>query len=275
MLKKFILLLLFLNTPLSFAYEKLPKHLPVPGGVAVIEIPRQYPQKPDVHFNEHPVLVSPGKHPGQWIAVVGIALSTKPGNYTLQISQHRKTQQMTFEVKPHEYPKEHLKIANQRKVTPETTDFKRIQQEAKAILKAYKKRTEHPPETLTFNTPLKGRHSSQFGLQRILNGKPKNPHSGLDIAAPEGTIIKAPLAGDVIIIGDFFYSGKTVFLDHGEGLITSYAHLSKVDVQPGEFIEAGESIGRVGKTGRVTGAHLHWSVSLNGERVNPALFFES
>jgi murein DD-endopeptidase MepM/ murein hydrolase activator NlpD len=122
-----------------------------------------------------------------------------------------------------------------------------------------------------FIKPVSGVTSSPFGHRRILNDQPRSPHSGLDIAASTGTPVAAPAPGTVTITGEFYFNGNTVFLDHGQGLITMYCHLSEIKVTEGTQIERGEILGLVGATGRVTGPHLHWSVSLNGHRVDPEL----
>jgi murein DD-endopeptidase MepM/ murein hydrolase activator NlpD len=124
---------------------------------------------------------------------------------------------------------------------------------------------------LSFIKPVVGPYSSPFGLKRFFNGEPRNPHSGIDIAAPSGTPIYAPAQGKVVLTGDFFFNGNVVYMDHGQGLISMFCHLSAIDVKPGDTLKQGELLGKVGATGRVTGPHLHWSVSLNNARIDPLI----
>jgi murein DD-endopeptidase MepM/ murein hydrolase activator NlpD len=154
---------------------------------------------------------------------------------------------------------------------------------SEANLARYRRESAHLKEIRqTFSTPLvgslllmqpcEGTRSSSFGLRRIFNGQSRNPHSGMDLAAPEGTPVVAAASGTVVDRGDYFFSGNMIIVDHGLGLLTLYAHLSAMDVEVGKRVERGEQIGKVGATGRVTGAHLHFGVYLNTVPVDPALF---
>jgi murein DD-endopeptidase MepM/ murein hydrolase activator NlpD len=125
---------------------------------------------------------------------------------------------------------------------------------------------------LQFRLPVHGRISSIFGLRRYFNEQPRLPHSGIDIAAPIGTPVVAPLDGTVMETGDYFFNGKTVFINHGQGLISMLNHLSRITVKRGVYVRQGQKLGEVGMSGRVTGPHLHWTISLNNSRIDPALF---
>lgn len=257
----------------AFVEAALPKQAMVPGGVAIIELVVKQQQPPEVRYLGHRTLVmkAPNK-PNSWITVIGIPLSTQPGVQNIEILTADKQLTKTFIVKSKKYPTEKLKIKNQRKVTPSPEDYEIIAAQYLETINTYATWHEAPLESLTLTLPVKGRKSSPFGLTRIMNKIPKDPHSGLDIAAVIGTKVTCPRNGRVLNLGNFFYSGNMVFIDHGQGFITSYCHLDSIAVHKNQIVKAGDVIGTVGKTGRVTGPHLHWSVSLNGARVDPQLF---
>ena len=171
-----------------------------------------------------------------------------------------------------QYKEQHLKVSP-RTVDLSPEDQARYERERAHQALVMATLTE-PPHTISLRmrVPVPGRRSSSFGLRRVFNGQPRNPHSGMDIAAPTGTPIVAPLAGRVIDVGDYFFNGGTVWLDHGQGLLSMYCHLSAMDVQVGDVLAAGQPFCKVGATGRVTGPHLHWGVMLNRAMVDPALF---
>lgn len=212
------------------------------------------------------------KHADRWTAVVGLPLSLKPGIHALEIAQRGSASPATFTVTAKEYPAQHIRIKEKRMVDPGPEDLKRIARDQEIIRRAFAGWREDAAPQLSFAMPARGRLSSGFGLRRYFNGQARQPHSGLDIAAPTGTAITAPATGVVVATGDYFFNGKTVFLDHGQGLVSMYNHLSHISVAEGARIQRGELIGKVGATGRVTGAHLHWTVSLNNARVDPMLF---
>jgi len=265
----FFVLLYFVLLGLAQAME-LPENSPVPGGVAVINLGHQ--QKPvKAYFDKHRVMVL--EQAQNWYAIIGLPLSLKPGHYTLTYhTQQKQTRTADFQVKSKEYAIQRLTLKNKRMVNPTARDLKRIHKESTIIHHALASWRATPEVDLDFDMPVKGILSSPFGLRRIFNGEPRKPHSGLDIAAAVGTPIKAPASGIVVATGDYFFNGNTVLLDHGQGLVTMYCHMSKVEVRPGQHVKRGQVIGLVGKTGRVTGPHLHWGVSLNNTMVEPHLF---
>ncbi|MFN3579379.1 MAG: peptidoglycan DD-metalloendopeptidase family protein [Pseudomonas sp.] len=240
---------------------------PVPGGVAVLALPEQS-TAPRASYQGQPVLVirEDGK---RWIAIVGIPLTVKPGTEQIELADGKK---LSFNVGNRDYPTQRITLRNQQHVTPDPAHLKRIQRELDEQIKAYQVFSPRQPSNLMLDRPVDGRLSSAFGLRRIFNGEERNPHSGLDFAVPSGTPIKSPAAGQVILVGDYFFNGKTVFVDHGQGMISMFCHLSAIDVKVGDELDRGEVLGKVGATGRATGPHLHWNVSLNNVRVDPAIF---
>lgn len=247
----------------------LPSENAVPGGVKILRLDSTGPSLPYVDADGYRALVLPDG--SAWVAVVGIPLSAPLGMRQVIVHGTNGRQVIEYSVGNKQYASQSLKVAP-RQVDLSAADLARVNQEKVRIDRALSQWTEPPPETLRMTQPVPGPRSSSFGSRRIFNGQARNPHSGMDIAAPSGTPVLAPIAGTVVDTGEYFFNGNTVFVDHGRGLISMYCHLSAVDVKPGQRLAAGTRIGAVGTTGRATGPHLHWGLSLNRAWVDPALF---
>lgn len=178
----------------------------------------------------------------------------------------------TLAIAPRKYDIQRIDGLPKRKVTPEKRDMARIRKESGMIAKV---RATASPDLLAsadFAWPVHGRLSGVYGSQRILNGKPRRPHNGVDVAAPKGTPVLAPADGVVALVHPgMFFTGKTVMLDHGLGLTSVYIHMNRIAVKPGQRVTKGQPIGAVGMTGRATGPHLHWGVSWFKVPLDPAL----
>jgi murein DD-endopeptidase MepM/ murein hydrolase activator NlpD len=210
---------------------------------------------------------------GEWVALAGIPLSAKAGA-KLQVevtygSGKREVRRVAVIAK--KYATQHLTVpADQAELPADQVAL--YQQQREHLAQVLRTFTEAGPAGLDLLQPVEGRRSGTFGLRRVINGAARNPHNGMDIAAPTGTPVAAAIAGRVIDAGDYLFLGRTLVLDHGQGLLTLYAHLNAIHAAPGESVAAGATIGEVGMTGRVTGPHLHFSVYLNAVSVDPEIF---
>ncbi|HEY5682735.1 MAG TPA: peptidoglycan DD-metalloendopeptidase family protein [Sulfuricaulis sp.] len=255
----------------SVQAQMLPRENPVPGGIAIVPVAPDSEPVPRVYYDDRRVLIV--SHAEKWRAVVGLPLSLSPGSQILRVSDGTgRRRDISFDVRSKNYAAQYLTIKNRRMVEPSAEDLMRIEREQEIIRAAFTTWSDLPLKSLQFRLPVQGRISSIFGLRRFFNNEPRQPHSGIDIAAPTGTPVVAPLAGIVVESGEYFFNGKTIFLDHGQGLVSMFNHLNRILVERGKRVETGEKIGEIGKTGRVTGPHLHWTVSLNNSRVDPELF---
>lgn len=244
--------------------QALPQNSPVPGGIAVIPLVKS-DTAPKVSFNKEKVLVTRNNVQEPWQAWVGIPLKQAVGEANIKVNGKNKS----ITIKPFDYPEQRLTVKNKH-VNPSDEQLKRIRTEFQLMNTVYKSHT--PANNFTGMVwPIHGPQSSAFGLRRFFNDQERNPHSGIDIAAPVGAQIVAPAAGKVVLTGHFYFNGKSVFIDHGQGLISMLCHMSQIDVKEGDQVNANDPIGLVGATGRVTGPHLHWTVSLNNARVEPRL----
>ena len=254
---------------LATAALALPQNAPVPGGVAIVDLGPADQPAPTARLGDQSLAVV--KERNRWFALLGIPLDTLPGELEIRVSKSSSAETKAVAIGIKNYPEQRLTIKDKRKVEPSAEDLVRIEREQK-ITEAVKKRfSDNQPDT-ALGQPSPGPLSSRFGLRRIFNGQPRNPHAGLDVAAGTGTPVRAPSDAVVANTGDYFFNGNTVFLDHGQGLITAYMHLSRIDVRPGQTVKRGEPLGAIGSTGRVTGPHLHWAVILNNTPVDPELF---
>ena len=250
--------------------DHLPTQRRVPGGIALLPL-GGHPQPPRAWSGEVPVLVI--KELGTWTAVLGIPLGAAAGPAALRVQRRdgEAETSLPYTIDAAAYAEQRLKVAP-GKVDLSPRDLARHARERERLKRIIATFSEPAPQHLRMRAPTDGPRSSSFGLRRIFNGQPRSPHSGMDIAAPTGTPVLAAAAGRVLDRGDYFFNGETVWLDHGGGLLTMYCHLHTTAVQPGDTVAVGQPIATVGASGRVTGPHLHWSVSLNRVMVDPALF---
>ncbi len=270
---------------LSSSGDVWPRALPVPGGVARLSL-GPAPVRPvarmpapaggDAQINSRggdvPVLVVGDEI--EWTALVGIALSAAPGPASIAVQTDGAWRRVGYTVDNKKYPEQRLKVAPSTvDLSPDNLARYEAERDHQAVVTAT---FSAPPNDvragLRMQQPTPGRRSSSFGLRRVFNGQARSPHSGMDIAAATGTAVLAPMPCKVIDVGDYFFNGNTVWLDHGGGLLSMMCHLSAIDVKLGDTLRTGQRLGAVGATGRVTGPHLHWSVMLNRAMVDPALF---
>lgn len=283
---------------------RLPRTAIVNGGLVVLPLPEGL-HKHELYYHGQrvwtgtlsaPVQARPGK-PGNpasrldqpLVAVIGIGLDASgeqlltrtAGGKDKSSNSSRDSDSDTsnntnialrFEVSPQVYPEQHLTLTDTKYVNPDADELARYAREAaeqKAAYRVFSEPSLH--QWPTFRWPLVGRISSPFGFRRFFNGEPRAPHLGVDIAGAMGTPGLAPADGTVVLTGDYFFNGRTVIIDHGQGLYSMLCHFSEVKVKAGDVVHAGDVVGLVGMTGRATAPHLHWTVSLNDERIDPRL----
>jgi murein DD-endopeptidase MepM/ murein hydrolase activator NlpD len=209
---------------------------------------------------------------GTWRALAGIDLDQKPGAYTATVEalgpDGPQQAEHLIAVQPRRFPTRNLKV-DPNFVTPPPSVLARIEQEAAFLRESLEHSNADRLWSAPFVRPVTGRANSQFGTRSIFNGQPRGSHRGADFLSPTGEPIKSPNAGRIVAARDLYFTGNTVIIDHGLGLFSTLAHLSRIDVREGDEVVAGQTVGLVGATGRVTGAHLHWTLSVSGTRVDP------
>lgn len=262
LVKVFLVLLLFVSRAEADPAIEFSGNF-IQGGIAIGRV--QPGAK--IHLGKQQVRVSPDG----WF-LLGFGRDEKP-NVLLDVDfADGKKQQQTLNIKARKYEIQRIDGLPPSKVTPSAEDLKRIKRE-NALISAARHRDEPRTDFLSdFEWPVIGRVSGVFGSQRVLNGKPKRPHYGVDVAAPNGTTVRAPAPGVVTLVHqDMFYTGGTINLDHGHGLTSIFVHLSGISVTEGQRVEKGSVIGSVGATGRATGPHLHWGMNWFQARIDPML----
>lgn len=270
-MNRLLVAVLGIATAFSALADGMPREDPVPGGVARVAIGPARDARPRVFLGTDRVMVM--RQADTWLAIVGLPLTLKPGAHDLTvISAGDRTETRRFAVRTKRYGIQRITLKNKRMVDPSPADLERIEREQMDIQRIFTRWNEVAAPRLAFQFPAQGRLSGAFGTRRFFNEQERQPHSGVDIAAPRGTPITAPADGMITGTGDYFFNGRTVFIDHGQGLVSMYNHLDRVAVTLGEKVVKGQRIGDVGMTGRATGPHLHWAVSLNNTRVDPLLF---
>ena len=206
-----------------------------------------------------------------WTGFIGADLTTRPGMYTLQISldnDHNNAHSITIGVLSRDHGVRRLTLPKEM-VELDADTLKRVRAESRRVRELFMRPAEHPLWAGKWIKPLAGTVVSPFGCRCIINGMERSPHSGVDLEASQGTQVKVPNRGRVVLVANHFFSGLSVFIDHGGGIQSMYFHLSQVIVEVGQLLKKGEIIGLSGSSGRVTGPHLHFGIRLNGERVNP------
>jgi len=237
-----------------------------PGGIAIIEIASVDAKAPTASMDGKPLLVM--QRGEKWVAVAGIPLDTEPGEMRISING----EEAVIDVAEHAYREQRLTVENKSFVEQNQEQLDRIWSERKVIDAVLTSFTESPVNGLSLAAPVPGTQSSSFGYRRFFNDQPRSPHKGMDISAGNGEAIAAPSTGVIAATGNYFFNGNTVLIDHGQGFVTMYCHMSEIIVEEGQQVETGDVIGAVGATGRVTGPHLHFGTYLNGTAVDPAIF---
>jgi len=226
--------------------------------------------KVEVRFQEKTI---PYVHVGQeWFTVVGLDLEIKPGSYTgnVRVTKNNKVEvrPVKIDVKAVKFPVERLQVADKYvELSPEDTE--RALREAKELDEIHNTISGEALWTQPFVVPIPGGVGVSFGKRRVFNGESRNPHAGADLKATTGTPIRSTNRGRVVLARDLFFTGNTVIVDHGLGIYTLYAHLSRIDVAKDAIVERAQVIGLAGATGRVTGPHLHWGARVQNTRVDP------
>lgn len=241
------------------------------GGLELIKVRTQKGNRPSITWNGRSVLLVPNRSKTVWDGFLGVDLQTKPGFYRLTVRSNNPTgQQKTIEIKVREkdYGVRRLTLPKKMVDLDEET-LKRVRKETGKLKTIWNALPKEPLWRGPFVKPIPGKVIGPFGRKSVINNQTRSPHSGVDLKGKRGTPIKTIANGKVALTEELFFGGRSVVIDHGGGIQSAYLHLEKILVSPGQQVDRGDVIGRVGSSGRATGPHLHWSVRVNGARVDP------
>ncbi len=213
-----------------------------------------------------PVMAAADQH--GWRGWIGIDMKTPPGDYSCQWQSPATSLNIPLHIEPGKFRISRITVKKSMAEFDAAT-LARIRREVQALKATYRMHVDASPPVAMQLMPVKGVESTPFGAQRYVNGEPRSPHSGIDIAAAEGTPVQAPLAGRILYVAHMYLNGNTVVIGHGHGLVSVLSHLADTRVHEGDRVQTGDIIGTVGQTGRATGPHLHWSIRFQEARVNP------
>lgn len=245
------------------------------GGISVITIRTERGEHPLVTWLTKKVYLVPDSSKTCWQGFLVADLKERPGRYEAFISINPSVQEIKVEVEilAKDYGVCRLTLPKHMVELDDET-LERVFKEQRKMKRLWEKPYPTPLWNGRFLRPLPGKIISPFGTRRIINGQPRSPHSGVDLRGQTGTPIKAINHGKVVLTDDYFFSGRSVVVDHGGEILSMYFHLEKILVHHGQIVEKGQVIGLVGSTGRATGPHLHWGIRLNGARIDPLMFIE-
>ena len=209
----------------------------------------------------------------EWVTILGVDLDAKAGKQTAEArltmdSGHVEKRPITIAIQAKKFPTTRVTV-NEKFVELNKADLARSRRESHEAGAIYSRVTTAIVPDEPFTDPIPGVSGTNFGERRIFNGEPRAPHAGADLHATAGTPVHATNRGRVALAKSLFFTGNTVIIDHGLGIYSLYAHLSRIDVKAGEIVKNGQVIGAVGATGRVTAPHLHWAMRVQGARVDP------
>ncbi len=245
------------------------------GGISVITIQTVQREHPIVSWLTKQVYLVPDSSETRWQGFLAVDLKERPGRYEATVSINPSLPEMKVEVEilTQDYGIGRLTLPKHMVELDDET-LQRVSKEQKNMNGLWEKPHPTPLWNGRFLRPVPGEIISPFGTGRIINGQPRSPHSGVDLRGQTGTPIKVINHGKVVLTDDYFFSGKSVVVDHGGEILSMYFHLEKILVHNGEIVEKGQVIGLVGSTGRASGPHLHWGIRLNGARIDPVKFIE-